>query len=324
MKDINIFSKEVLLQGSNEYEVLPNQVYVNNKTKLKILHKICNTVYEVRPNDWTNGNRCPVCNNFKRRDIVWFKDKLFQKYSNEYEVLPNQVYINNRTKLKVKHTKCNTIYEVRPNDILDNGNQCPSCFKVNKKSFHDFADIVSKEDGYTLIANQEYINSRTKMKVHHNACNLVYEASYDTWKQGKRCPYCRSGYSKAEQIIRKFFLNHDIQFTEQKTFDECKNIKPLKFDFYVPEDKTKGFNYNFLIEYNGIQHYQKSRRNNEDEYEKQKLRDNIKFDFVHKYKKKYNLCFLVISYEHFKYLEEILYEFFINGNILTDKVKCIY
>ena len=57
---------------------------------------------------------------------------------------------------------------------------------------------------------------------------------------------------------------------------------------------------------------------------KQQLRDSIKIEFVNKNMKKYNLCYLIISYENYKYLENILYEFFINGNILTDKVKCIY
>jgi len=66
------FSKEVKEMTNGEYEVLGE--YQNNKTKIKIKHITCGNVYEVRPNDFQQGYRCPKCsneyNNGKKYDLV--------------------------------------------------------------------------------------------------------------------------------------------------------------------------------------------------------------------------------------------------------------
>lgn len=55
--------------------------------------------------------------------------------------------------------------------------------------------------------------------------------------------------SLGERKIKKILIDNSINFKEQKTFNDCKNIHLLFFDFYLPE-------YNTLIEYDGIQHFQ--------------------------------------------------------------------
>ena len=42
---------------------------------------------------------------------------------------------------------------------------------------------------------------------------------------------------------------NNIKYERQKKFTECKNIRKLSFDFYLP-------NYNIIIEYDGIQHFE--------------------------------------------------------------------
>ena len=52
--------------------------------------------------------------------------------------------------------------------------------------------------------------------------------------------------------IANILKDNNIIFISQKTFDDCVNPKTgakLKFDFYLPD-------YNILIEYDGIQHFQ--------------------------------------------------------------------
>lgn len=58
---------------------------------------------------------------------------------------------------------------------------------------------------------------------------------------------CGCLVSKGEYLVKKWLTDHKIVFETQKTFDDLKLVKPLKFDFYLPE-------YNILIEYQGIQH----------------------------------------------------------------------
>jgi hypothetical protein len=46
--------------SDNEYSVI-NGTYIDNKTKIEVLHSICNKSYLVRPNDFQQGYRCPHC-----------------------------------------------------------------------------------------------------------------------------------------------------------------------------------------------------------------------------------------------------------------------
>ena len=54
------FVSEVKSLVGDEYTVIGR--YVNNKEKLEIRHAACDSVYQVRPNDFLTGYRCPVCN----------------------------------------------------------------------------------------------------------------------------------------------------------------------------------------------------------------------------------------------------------------------
>jgi hypothetical protein len=54
--------------------------------------------------------------------------------------------------------------------------------------------------------------------------------------------------SKGEAAISKILTDLNIVFEREKKFDGCKNIKPLPFDFYLPE-------WNISIEFDGEHHF---------------------------------------------------------------------
>lgn len=58
-KTTSIFKDEVLSIEGNEYEVLGD--YVNSRSKLLMRHHTCGTEYEVSPNHFLSGKRCPKC-----------------------------------------------------------------------------------------------------------------------------------------------------------------------------------------------------------------------------------------------------------------------
>jgi hypothetical protein len=57
--DISQFKQDVFNLVGDEYTVLGE--YINSKTKIKLMHNKCKYIYDVRPNDFKNGNRCPKC-----------------------------------------------------------------------------------------------------------------------------------------------------------------------------------------------------------------------------------------------------------------------
>lgn len=57
--------------------------------------------------------------------------------------------------------------------------------------------------------------------------------------------------SKGELKITKILLNNNIIFEKEKTFEDLRDKRKLRFDFYIPQ-------LNRLIEYDGIQHYKET------------------------------------------------------------------
>ena len=242
------FEKEIYDLVGNEYTLL--DTYVNNKTKIQVKHNKCGHTYKVTPNAFTNGSRCPYCRakangEAKRKTNTEFQQEVFDLVGNEYIFL--DTYVNNMTKIRVKHTKCGKIYEVTPANFLS-GHGCPYCSGKAKKTDDQFQqevyDLVGDE--YTFL--DTYINSKVKLRVKHNKCGRIYEVTpTDFFNKHSRCPYCNS--PKGETLITKILDTLNIKYESQETFDDLKDIQPLSYDFYVPSQ-------NILIEYQGIQHYE--------------------------------------------------------------------
>ena len=53
------------LASSENYEVLDS--YTNSITKLRFLHKDCNTIFSMIPNKFIQGRRCPKCGGVQRQ-----------------------------------------------------------------------------------------------------------------------------------------------------------------------------------------------------------------------------------------------------------------
>ena len=63
---------------------------------------------------------------------------------------------------------------------------------------------------------------------------------------GCGCQKCNN--SVGEIMVSNFLSENNIIFQEQYKFDECRNKKPLPFDFYLSD-------LNICIEYDGEFHY---------------------------------------------------------------------
>lgn len=93
------------------------------------------------------------------------------------------------------------------------------------------------------------------------------------------------------------------KFEFQKRFSECRNKKPLPFDFYLPE-------FNCCIEYQGKQHFEPSNIRGKidnklsqiEAYMNAIFNDQIKENFCNKM----NIRLIKISYRDLKKIESVL------------------
>lgn len=87
--------------------------------------------------------------------------------------------------------------------------------------------------------------------------------------------------SKQEKEIEIFLLRNNIQFEEQYRIKDCRNIKPLPFDFAIfNNNKLK-----CLVEVQGEQHYKSVKHmGGKDEYESRIKNDLIKKEYCERNK----------------------------------------
>ena len=74
--------------------------------------------------------------------------------------------------------------------------------------------------------------------------------------------------------IRKYLELHNIDFYPEHWFPDCRDEKPLPFDFYL-------YNNNIAIEFDGEQHFEDTHYFNYS-IEKNRLHDEIKTDYCRK------------------------------------------
>ena len=147
------------------------------------------------------------------------------------------------------------------------GYRCYYCYGNNKKTSEEYYEECKSKRLDLPI--EKYINNRTKIK-HICSKGHVYEQSPDIHIcKGQGCPICNE--SHGEKYIRNYLDNHSIKYIPQKKFKDLKDKTYLSYDFYLPE-------YNMLIEYQGIQHFESISFNGMDNsnLEKQQHHDNLK------------------------------------------------
>ena len=261
------FKHEVYTLVGDEYAFL--EPYVNNKNKIKVRHNKCGNIYEVKPDGFLRGNRCPYCASNARKTNERFKQEVYDLVGDEYLFLES--YQKALTKIKVKHNKCGSIYKVKPCDFL-HGERCPYCNGNAKKT-----DAQFKKEVYDLVGDDYkfldvYINNVTKLRVKHNKCGNIYKVRPTYFLQGCRCPYCN--IPKGEVIINKILKSLGTKYEYQKTFDDLVDKSYLSYDFYIPSQSI-------LIEYQGIQHYQPTDYfGGEATFKRQQKHDKMKLDYA--------------------------------------------
>jgi hypothetical protein len=190
------------------------------------------------------------------------------------------------------------------------GQGCPKCglsqrtnlLKSTQEQFIQKARTIHG-DKYSY-SQVNYINNRTKIKI---ACpkHGEFEQTPDSHINGKNaCPRCND--SKGELELELIFKKYNIEAKSQYRIPEVADI--LKYDFYLPK-------YNLLIEFHGIQHYEYIpfiHNNNDDNFLKQKNRDDIVRSNAAQFKYRY----LEFNYKQLKYMTPLEFE-----EMVINKIK---
>lgn len=271
---------------------LPIEPYVNADTKIKHRCISCGKIYEQTPYAHVKrGQGCPICG--RKKSIKNRKGKTKKKTSEEYYNeckekgldLPIEDYINSRT--KIKH-KCSNghIYKQIPNDHL-RGKGCKECYIIEKtlrNNARKNQTLTTRQNAFLEkciqlgvdepIDHSTYKNSYTKLYFKCSKGHIYYQSPdmHTTKNRLTGCPICNQ--PKGEKFIQKYLDNHNIIYESQKRFHDLKDKTYLSYDFYLP-------NYNILIEYQGIQHYEECNYfGGKEKFRNQQYHDKLKREYA--------------------------------------------
>lgn len=116
-------SKAIKLHGDDyDYSMVD---YVDAKTKIEILHKQCGTMFEQTPNSHLMGSGCIECYGTKKKTTEQFIEQAKKVHGNDYDY-SNAEYVNNKTKVAIKHVKCGQTCHQAPISHLK-GFGCNKC-----------------------------------------------------------------------------------------------------------------------------------------------------------------------------------------------------
>lgn len=299
--------KEELEEIDNSYKLLSE--YINNKTKVKLLHLTCNNEFMMTPNDFLSGYRCPHCGGTKKKSFEEFREQVESIENGRFSLLSN-IYTNNKDKYEFFDNINNEKITMAGKDFLMKYSNNKLGKEGNGLSEEEFLEkIYSIPTNKEFILNEQYLNSNHPISYKH-ACGEII--SYNTSRSDQIiiCPKCHNKYSAGETQIINFLEKNNIVFEKEKMFETCKCKRNLRFDFYIENKKL-------LIEFDGEQHYTGWKRDKEDLKEIQK-RDNIKNEWVKNHKE-----YKLIRIKYDQDINYILKEIFINNNYNIDNLFTI-
>ncbi len=293
------FTNKAKLVHGDKYDY-SNVEYVNSKTKVKI---ICpeHGEFEQIPNNHLNGANCYLCgrkaiNNHNTGNVNIFIHEALKLYGDKYNYSLVK-YVNSKTKVKIICPIHGEFEQTPDNHIRSGGcNYCGQNTTTTKNSnnINIFIDMSNKKHNFIYdYSNVNYKNNHTKVNIICKTHGEFKQRPNDHLK-GVGCPICNN--SKGEMKIRLFLEENNIRFNTQYRFSDCKNIRPLPFDFYLPE-------HNICIEFNGRQHYEPLEHfGGIINFKKQQINDKIKYNFC----KSSNISLIIINYRDINNINKIL------------------
>ena len=252
----------------DEIYVKTEDLSPSSKEIVNVKCDYCGKIYTAVYRNILNGRKnikkdsCKKCVGCKCGEITFEKrqndyyERLLEKCEeNGYKLLSGKSAIkNNKTYINYLCPK-HGVHSMRIANFLS-GKKCPDCARDNlQKTFSLSEDEIINgisECGGILLNPEDYINNRTKnLRIICPECRKGFTTSYVLFTQhgGQVCPECsKNAESIGEKKVRYYLETNNINYRQNYWFPDCRDINPLPFDFYLPDQ-------NKIIEFDGRQHY---------------------------------------------------------------------
>lgn len=268
--------------------------YENSRMDLFITCEKCGNKFNRK---WSTimQNKSFICDGCKESPQKYTLEEIKKLFGNyKLKVTDNEYFGNNipincidEYGYKVKISYANLLFNKKPNKFSIKFNKENYIYNINNYFKIKNINCLALNYSENMMNNYNIIYCKCE-------CGKIFKTNWGAIKSEQyRCKKCSKCASRGEYKVKKFLEENNILYIPQKKFENCKVIRSLPFDFYLP-------NYNCCIEVDGQQHYFPSKFSaNEDaikSFEKRKYYDEIKTKFC----KDNNIELLRIDYNNIR------------------------
>lgn len=291
-------------------EINPNieilSEYISTSQKVKCRCLVDGYEWETQAQILLAKHGCPECGrqknhiaSLKRLTHDEYVDAIHTKFPH---IDVTSLYCGTQRRASYRCNQCGYEWDAIANTLLNRSTVgCPRCAGKAHVDEATFIDRLA-ETHSTLKYVSGYIDLIHKARFSCVKCGYEWSAwPTNILRCSAACPRCSS--SAGHRRIETYLKQHDIVFDVEYRFKNCKNERPLPFDFYLPDYRT-------AIEYDGEQHFMPVRFGGEAPEQAIKklrgvqLRDNIKTAYC----AENNINLIRIPYTDFDRVESILDE----------------
>jgi very-short-patch-repair endonuclease len=231
-------------------------IYVNQRTEVILICPV-HGQFRITPEDHLNSVcGCPKCGHEKagRERVTPFEELLpifREKHGRKFKYIKETYIDQNHYMVMI----CPEHGEFEQFPISHKkGFGCWKCGITTRSRAKRMQLIDFKKLGKAIHGDLYDYDHLTRLRttkdnvlIHCTKCNRKFPQSPGAHIYGcQGCPRCAG--SKGEKMIIRVLEQYDIKYILQYKFEECKDIRCLPFDVYLPQ-------YKICIEYDGIQHY---------------------------------------------------------------------
>lgn len=246
----------------------------------------------------SNKTQSCGCLNQENR-IKNFKDISNQRFGNLLAIKPTNLRNKSGEIIWECLCDCGKTHNVSLGDLRSGDVKSCGCNKNKSISESLTTDLIGQTFGFLTVKNKIY-KKNTYQHLWECECRCGKKIFLNTNQLHTQLSCGCSTRSKGEQKIYDILESNNINFTVEKSFDDClnkDNTKKLRFDFAIFDNNNK---IKCLIEYQGEQHYfANDFFDKNDNLEKRQEKDQIKRDYC----LKNNIKLIEIPYTDFSKLD---------------------
>jgi len=205
--------------------------------------KFCNKTCKIKENNLIKELKSLDNKSIKTKDFIE-KSKEIHNNKYGYEL---SIYDNCRTKIIII-CPIHGVFEQTPSNHLYNKQGCGKCARDDHK-LTKLSDV--RIDNLKRVHNNKYLYN--DLSINNGFINItctehgIFTQYLYFHEYGHGCSQCNSSY-RGENYIKNYLDERGIRYHRNFIFDNCKNKKGLRFDFYLYDENT-------IIEYDGEHHF---------------------------------------------------------------------